>query len=533
MNPSGAASLLLALGLAAAPAAAWITGGPAPDPERGRAIFHRGVTADGGEIVAAMGPESFEVAASLVPCASCHGHDGRGRPEGGIAPSNLTWASLTDPRGARRPDRRQHPPYDERSLLKAITMGVDPAGNELNDTMPEYRLSRRDAADLVAYMKVLGEEKDPGIADDTLRVATLLRPGDPRGEATRGALSVFFDDLNEGGGVYGRRVELEVFPLPPPPVRGEALTRAVRESWGDEAPFALVAPDMVGRARELTRLFDEESIPVIGPAALDPFLELPPNRHIFYLYGGVDEIARTLVEYASGPGTLSGGRLLILHGEGEGAAEWAAGAEDQARLGGWAGIRSSTLSAHLRQQAAQSAGATAAPVSALTPAETVLFLGRDAELRTFLDSAERRSWYPNVLVPGLLAAPALLEASGGFEGRLYCAFPTLLTDADPTVASGYWQLARKKGLGMDHLASQLAAVSAATLLVEGLNRAGRDLSREGLIESLEGLYDFSTGLTPQMAFTPNRRLGARGGHVVTVDLAGGSFEPTGKRIVPR
>ena len=80
---------------------------------------------------------------------------------------------------------------------------------------------------------------------------------------------------------------------------------------------------------------------------------------------------------------------------------------------------------------------------------------------------------------------------------------------------------------------KLAAVSAATLLTEGLFRSGRDLSREKLIESIEGLYGFNTGLTPEMAFTPNRRLGARGGHIVAVDLSEGAFKPTGERVVPR
>ncbi len=69
--------------------------------------------------------------------------------------------------------------------------------------------------------------------------------------------------------------------------------------------------------------------------------------------------------------------------------------------------------------------------------------------------------------------------------------------------------------------------------MEGLKRAGRELSRERLITALEGLYDHETGLTPPVSFGPNRRIGARGAYVVAVDLAGGSFQPMGEWIEVR
>ena len=46
---------------------------------------------------------------------------------------------------------------------------------------------------------------------------------------------------------------------------------------------------------------------------------------------------------------------------------------------------------------------------------------------------------------------------------------------------------------------------------------GADLSREQLITALEGLYDFDTGLTPRLSFGPNRRIGAAGAHMVTIN----------------
>lgn len=84
-------------------------------------------------------------------------------------------------------------------------------------------------------------------------------------------------------------------------------------------------------------------------------------------------------------------------------------------------------------------------------------------------------------------------------------------------------LHRKHGLSRQHLAVQAAAYAAAKVFVEGLRRAGRALSRAGLVAALEGLSDFETGLTPPVSLGANRRVGVRGAHVLTVDLEARAF----------
>ena len=43
------------------------------------------------------------------------------------------------------------------------------------------------------------------------------------------------------------------------------------------------------------------------------------------------------------------------------------------------------------------------------------------------------------------------------------------------------------------------------------------MSREQLVTALEGLYDYDTGLTPKLVFGPNRRVGAAGAYVITIN----------------
>ena len=164
----------------------------------------------GGEILAVMGGGT-ELPASALPCSSCHGEDGRGNPEGGVSPSNLTWEALTRPYDVETSRGRKHGPYDPSTLKRAISLGVDPAGNDLHVAMPRYSMSHEDMEALVAFIRQLGRDRDPGIGDKSLRVGTLLPPPGRMGEvgeSIRAVLEAWAEEVNAGGGLYGREVEL-------------------------------------------------------------------------------------------------------------------------------------------------------------------------------------------------------------------------------------------------------------------------------------------------------------------------------------
>src|SRR5262249_20515008 len=138
-----------------------------PQEQRGREIYLRGISSSGKEISAVMGNSGTQIPASSIACANCHGPEGRGKTEGGVSPTNLTWDSLTRPYTVTTPSGRQHSAYDEALLKRAITMGFDPAGNQLHVAMPRFRMSLEDMADLIAYIKKIGKSLDPGLTATT------------------------------------------------------------------------------------------------------------------------------------------------------------------------------------------------------------------------------------------------------------------------------------------------------------------------------------------------------------------------------
>ena len=150
---------------------------------RGKKIYFEGTSPRGTEIMAVVGDEGATLPGRAMPCSSCHGGDGLGRPEGGLIPLDIRWSELVKTYGHVHQNGRRHPAYDEESFAMSMYGGVDPAKNPLDRSMPFYQMSREDRADLIAYMKVLEHDFDPGGSDDGVLVATLLPLGGPAAAA--------------------------------------------------------------------------------------------------------------------------------------------------------------------------------------------------------------------------------------------------------------------------------------------------------------------------------------------------------------
>ncbi len=411
--------------------------------ERGRRIYQEGVSPSGGPITAVM-EGGVEVPAASLPCAGCHGRDGKGRPEGGVRPSDLTWTALSKPYGVTHPDGRRHPAYTARLLKRAVSLGLDPAGNPLDATMPRYRMSLQDMEDLVAYLQQLGTGSDPGVTDTAVRVGVLLPPSGPlsgMGEAVKAAVTARFEALNREGGLYGRKLEARFLEAPQPADQ--------RRSWAAdfldrEEIFAGLAGFFAGADTELAGLFEEKRLPMVGPFTLHPRETVPLNRYVFYLLPGIEEQEKALIRFAA--------------------------------RSGWP-----------------------EPRPAGPGADPVLFRGSGPEALAFLQEADRRGWHPRFLATGAAADGSLFAAPAAFEGKIYLALPT-----SPEVPG----------------TAREATLAAADVLIEALRRAGRDLSREKLIDQLETLRGFETGLAPPLTYGPGRRLGARGAYVARLDLRG-------------
>lgn len=472
-----------------------------PEQQRGRQIYLEGTSPSGGEITAVMGEEAVEVPASAVPCAGCHGRDGRGRPEGGVTPSDLTWDTLTRPYGVTHPSGRRHPPYTERLFKRAVTMGLDPAGTKLHVAMPRFRLSQQDMADLTAYIKRLGTGSDPGLTDTAVRIGLVLPPPGPMapmGKAVQAALAAHFAEWNEKGGIYGRKIELAPFE---PPSQTDARRTAVAGFLAQGDSFAGLGSFLLGDDTALADLFGKAEVPLIGPFTVHPRETFPLARYVFYLLPGIEAQSRALVRaLRAASGEAPGPPAIVVPDD--------------------AGLNDDAAAAQAVRYARGSfdPAALARRLSAAR-ADAVVFLGSGSEALALLQAADSIGWHPRFAASAAAGDGSLFRAPKAFADRLWLALPSS-PEIPQEAVRRYQTLAAARALPKENISAQLTALAAAEILGEALRRAGRDLTRDKLVEQLESLRTFQTGYAPPITYGPTRRLGARGAYVLKLDLAG-------------
>lgn len=487
----------------------------------GKQIFLEGRSATGSHIGARVGSADTPMPATVVPCANCHGTDARGRREGGVRPSDITWRRLTAPYGQHLESGREHPAYDPASFARAVSAGVDPGGNRLSPAMPRFTLSARDIEDLMAYLKRVEEDHDPGLLEDVLRLGTLQPargPLAPLGRTITAVLRGAVASINAEGGIHGRRLELVVAESAGDARQDEAALRGLIDDGEVFALLAPLAPALDGRLGDLA---DAAHIPLVGPLAQvtssDGGFEFDPMP-------GLGEQLGALAEYAATSLALDDPPAAIVHPDDPRSGALAAGLGKRLARRGWSQVRAVAYRPGRFDPAALAEAVTG------QGAKVVFFAGRDAEFAALAGEAPVRAAKPWLLAAATQVGPAALQLEPALAEQVLIAYPTLPQDWSPQGAAALQAARRRGGAGEEHLAFQVDAFAAAMVLVEGLKRSGRDASREKLVNALENLRGYRTGLSPVIGFGPGRRVGAPGAHIVAVDPGKKAFRPTGHYV---
>lgn len=464
--------------------------------QAGKRLYREGVSSSDAQLLARVGASDMTVPASVLPCASCHGNDGRGRSEGGVRPPSLDWQRLALGPGVRETNNRRYPAYTEASLARVIHNGIDPAGNRLDSAMPRFELSLADQRNLTAYLKRLGEERDPGVEEGVLRLGTLLPESGPLAEAGRVVRAVLEDgvaQINLQGGVHGRRLQLVALdPGYDPASTGQALDTLLRQ----EQVFALIAP-LAAQLDSAT--LAREGVPLVGSTPRDG-----GGAQVFDPLPSLPEQLLSLAMHARDGLGMSADALQVVYA-----------GEDQAAA-------ANALLIRLRSLGFAVPGAQVFNSQAPS-GEGIVFLGRAPAFAELAEALQKQGRTPYLFAASSQVASVVPTLSAQWSQQLLLAYPFVPGDWTDTGRAKLAGVRQRQGLDARQASLQVSTLCAWRLLTEALKRIGRDASREQLIAALEQLYAVDTGLTPALSFGPGRRQGMAGAHVVAVSLPGPGF----------
>ena len=333
----------------------------------------------------------------------------------------------------------------------------------------------------------------PGVTADTIRLGTfcdLSGPNSTVGMAALRGYSAYYNHINRWGGVHGRRIELVVKDDRFDPAR---TVVAVRDLIEKDGVFAIVSPLGTPTNLAVKEYLLHEQIPVISPHSGVSEWSTPLKRTYFALQPSYRMEGQLLAQYVLAELRPSSIAVFFVDDE-----------------FGWEGVTA------FRKELAQ---------AGMEPVVAVTHSVGESTPSSWLDALSTHR--PDLVVLYTYVKPAadLLRAAhqGGFRpgwlGSYVISGPDLFQLAGPEATHGVRAtsypagprhhrgealfrklMARDYGEESPGTHSRIG-YAAAQLVVEGLQRTGPNLTRDGLVSALEGIEDWSGGLLPPIGYS--------------------------------
>ena len=331
------------------------------------------------------------------------------------------------------------------------------------------------AISLLLSAAVLAE---PGVSDKEIvlgQSAALSGPAKELGSEMRSGALLYFEQVNAGGGVHGRRIRLQTLDDGYEPERAAANTRKLIE---EEKVLALFG--YVGTPTSLAALplFTEAKVPFVGAFTGAQALREPFNRYVFNVRASYFDETEKIVEQL----TTTGIKQIAVFYQ-----------NDAYGKAGLAGVERAMTKRGLKIAATATVERNTADVAkavatlSATRPDAIVMVSAYTSVAAFVKGMKKAgsaAQFHNVSFVGSRPLAAALGDEGvGVAIAQVVPFPWSGT---LPVTREYQAQARAAG-AKDFSFTELEGYIAARVLVEGLKRAGRELTRERLVTALESL----------------------------------------------
>jgi branched-chain amino acid transport system substrate-binding protein len=321
----------------------------------------------------------------------------------------------------------------------------------------------------------------------------------------RGARA-FFKYINSLGGVNGRQLSLLIYDDQYDVTRNAALTRQAFES---DKVFAFVANEAALTAHGGRAYVEANNIPVIGGDLIDAssWGKSPmyyPQSYLESAAGG-----RLAGRFAASLGCKRVAGMSLAVDESRG---WTKSFEQGLKDGGISGgyTYSADVSFAETDYTAYVANMKSENVDCATfGAQTTNFV-------RFQRAFDQQNYHPKQILPSSAYDPVYAkEAAPGNEGTYSMVQYDIFENAksNPAVKLFLDQSAKWEP-GMKQSGYAILAWVAGEIAVEAVRHMGNNITRQNLIDSLNSLTNFKTGIVPPISFTSGPHTGLNCGNVI-------------------
>jgi ABC-type branched-subunit amino acid transport system substrate-binding protein len=358
----------------------------------------------------------------------------------------------------------------------------------------------RTALLLLPAALALSARAEPGVSAHRILLgesAAFSGPSAQLGIDLHAGAKLYFDSVNQQGGVYGRKIEIVTADDKYEP---DLAARNTQRLIQDDGVFALFGYVGTPTSNAALPIFTAAHVPFFAPFSGAQSLREPFHHEIFHIRAGYAEETEHLVDRLAGVGIRN---IAVFHQNDAYGQAGLEGVQQALKKRGIALAADATVERNSVNVAAAAQRLLAKRPDAIIQISTY---SASAALIKAMRQAGYTGQFHNVSFVGSQPLAAALGADGPGVG-VSQVVPFPWKTSNPVVAEYQKELKRAKA-GEPNFSS-LEGYIAAKVFTEGLRRAGPELTRDRLISALEsiGLKNYDIGFPVE--FSANNHRGSR------------------------
>jgi len=310
-------------------------------------------------------------------------------------------------------------------------------------------------------------------------------------------LDAYFKKVNDDGGINGRKIK---FIYQDDAYEAAKTVPIVKKLVEQDKVFCVVGGIGTAPNQAVLDYLVQNKVPNIAPSTGSTILTLPPKSQTFGLLTNYTIESTILTNYAADE--LKAKKIAIFYQDD------AFGKEGLNGIKAAAKAKNLEVTGEVSYQTTDKDYSPQALKLQQTGVDTVIFWSVPAPTAGLLKEIEKLAWKPKMVMTAVLNDPQLIKLAGtAVEGAYTGSWtPDIDNTSDPKTVR-YLDFMKKYAPNEPIGSFSEWAVAEGDVLVEGLKRAGKDLSREGLIKGLESLKNWNEGLANNVTYSADSRLG--------------------------
>lgn len=357
----------------------------------------------------------------------------------------------------------------------------------------------------------------PGVSEKEILIGScsaLEGPSHFLGQQTVTGAKAYFSAINEEGGVNGRKLKL----ISVDDSYDPAKTQACFEHLMSEKVFAMGFFVGTPTAVKYVPMAETDKVPLMGLFTGAQTLYAPLRRWVVNVRASYFDETREQVEGLWK--TLGYKKIGVIYPEDAFGAAVLDGVKAALKEQG----AEPAATGSYQRQTSQVGGAIDT-VRAARP-EAVVVVGPANTVAPILKQSHEKGWKPLFLTVSFVGTDELIsEAGADAEGVVITQVvpPYYLTDLKSVALyrrslKTYFPSEEPNFVSLEGFVDAMA-------MAEGLKRAGKELTREGLIHAIESIHDFDMGLGPQLKLNYSAHSHKGFDHVIPTVVRGGRAVP--------